>query len=142
MVAMMNANAQRTPLFAPKVLFFLVLMLSLCAFGGAGLVWFRQEIAESAQRIRADETQIAELERRLRYFESKIAGVHQPEYLKRRAVEFGINLDRPDGSQVVRMTLNGNGRNRPEQIDETPQEPIQTSFDLAFLESQNGNPSP
>ena len=123
-------------MFVYQVLCLLSLLLILAAFGGSSLVWLRQEISESAGRVRVFETDLAKLDRRFRYLEGKIAEIHQPEYLKRRSHVLGMNLVQPARSQVVRLTLPGGLEKEGSAIGGA--EPLVGSFDLAFMELEPG----
>jgi tRNA G37 N-methylase TrmD len=59
-------------------------VLVICGASGIGMVWMRQQISRTADRIRTTEQQIAEVERRVRFLDERIAASTQPRNLQAR----------------------------------------------------------
>ncbi len=59
-------------------------VLIICGASGIGMVWMRQQISRTADRIRTTEQQIAEVERRVRFLDERIAASTQPRNLQAR----------------------------------------------------------
>jgi hypothetical protein len=59
-------------------------VLIICGASGIGMVWMRQQISRTADRIRTTEHQIAEVERRVRFLDERIAASTQPRNLQAR----------------------------------------------------------
>lgn len=59
-----------------------LLLFLLSTAGALGLVWLRQQISRTAKSCIAKEKEIAIAQRKNSYLHSKIAQIHNPEYLK------------------------------------------------------------
>ncbi|MBN1403352.1 MAG: hypothetical protein JW942_02640 [Opitutales bacterium] len=110
----------------------MALNLLTATAGGLGLLWMRQEISASAERIRETQLAINDTERRLQYVNVQIAEATSPEALKRRISELALELKAPTGTQTVYMAP------LPEAAQDAlpmaaPAEPIMVSFELALL---------
>ena len=110
---------------------FSLVFLLIIGSGALGIVWMRQQIAGVGARVQHLESSMAEVERRNRYLDAKIAAVHQPEYLARRV---SARLAPPVKQQIIWLEV----RNR-EQVAESSRpgslNPLNVSLDLALLES-------
>ncbi len=114
----------------------IVAIILIAAVGGLGVLWLRQKITVTAADIKEKETQITAFERKIRHLDSRIASVHHPDSLRRRAEALGLQLQPPTAKQVVRLDptpsqrLNANSQTYV--AGET--EPLFVSFDLALME--------
>ena len=116
--------------FTRRVFLLMAAILLVSALGGLSLVWLRQESSLIADRGQAYEKEIARLERHLHLLDSKIATVHQPEFLKELAHRRGLRLVMPNGSQTVHLRA----RERPKTfVSEEPEESLFSSYDLALF---------
>lgn len=57
-------------------------VLVICGASGIGMVWMRQQISRTADRIRTTEQQIAEVQRRVQFLDQRIAASTQPRNLQ------------------------------------------------------------
>jgi len=126
-----SRNPQDT-IYIYRIATLMALNLLTATAGGLGLLWMRQEISASAERIRDTQVAIADCDRRLQYVNVQIAEATSPEVLKRRISELALNLKAPARGQTVYMAA------LPAQNDTiipevTPDEPIFVSFELALL---------
>ena len=83
----------RTGLLALGLLVFL-----MSAGGALGVVWLRQQISLSADACTDLEKSLLQAQRRSTYLQSKIAEVHNPDYLKDN---IGSKLSMPSKNQIV-----------------------------------------
>ncbi len=81
-----------------------ILAISVVVVGALGTVFMRQEIMKKAERLKGFEITLDKLERRSHYLAAKIAQVHTPEYLVRRA---SADLKVPQKNQIVWVKPNG-----------------------------------
>ncbi len=102
-----------------------ILLLCVVAGGAFGLVWLRQEIAHSAQNVKAYEKDLAEARRLYAHLQAKIAQEEQPEMLKRRT---NATLLVPKERQYVYVAPAQVLRTRPEYN----YQPVDVSFELAY----------
>ena len=70
---------------------------------GLGAVWFRQEISSTANRNRALEGRIADVERRLDEVSAQVAAAVNPDALLRQNEAMRLGLAAPREPQVVRV---------------------------------------
>lgn len=83
-----------------------VLTLALLVFGGTlglGAVWARQGISQTANRSRAIEVQITDVERRLDEINAEIAAAVNPDSLVKKNESMRLALAAPRELQVVRV---------------------------------------
>ena len=107
---------------------FVILFIS--AIGGISLVWMRQHIAHTAQRVKFLERDMAEITRKNNYLDARIAQAHNPDFLRQR---IGETLLPPRETQIVWVS--------PQHVPARPGDalkdarPFAVSFDLAFMDS-------
>lgn len=114
-------------------------ILLVSAIGGLGIVWLRQQITLSAARAKDYENEINALDRKIRHLDTRIASVHHPESLRRRAEALGLQLGQPVAKQVVRLPAKPGQLNKP--AEGLPDDPLFVSLDMALLESSAANPA-
>ena len=102
-----------------------VLLFSVVAGGAFGIVWMRQEIAQSARAVKAYERDLAEARRLRAHLQAKIAQEEQPEMLKRRT---SATLLVPRNRQYVYVAPSQVLRTRPEYN----YKPLDLSFEIAY----------
>lgn len=95
--------------FVNHLLVYSLVMICLTGSIGLATVWMRQQMAQTAQRIKLAENRTMELERRLAELGSLIAGEQSPEVLRRRNAQWKLGLVAPREEQLVRVD------ERPEQ---------------------------
>jgi hypothetical protein len=83
------------------VLALLLLSVVVLSATGLGIVWMRQQIAQSAERTRGMERQRAEVERRLQEVEAEIASCYYPEFLEEQITRMGLQLGPPRDDQII-----------------------------------------
>lgn len=86
----------------------IVLTLTLLVFAGSiglGAVWVRQEISQTANRNKALERRIADLDRRLDEANAEIAVADSTESLLRQNDVMRLGLVRPREEQVQRVEI-------------------------------------
>lgn len=113
-------------LFVYRALTLLMLIMIVSALGGLGLVWLRQKTSKAAAHTQSYEVDLAALERNMQYLEARIAEEEQPELLKQRAQNLGLELQQPAVSQVVRFY----GRRPIEEEPVVTAEPFAVSYDF------------
>ncbi len=135
----MSPIIEREAALYKQILSLLVIIAVVTVSGCLGLLWLRQKIELTAQATRMLEVEIAKEERRLRYIDSKIAEVHQPQYLEQQIRRLGLALRPPQVEQIV--YLDGYPRYQPDLPDEEPytetekKDPFRYSIDLAVMKS-------
>ena len=80
-----------------------VLLFIFAGSLGLGAVWFRQEISQAANRSRALEGKLADVERRLDEVNAQVAAAVNPEALLRQNEAMRLGLVAPREIQVVRV---------------------------------------
>ena len=112
------------------LLSFILVFLLIIGSGALGIVWMRQQIAGVGARVQHLESSMAEVERRNRYLDAKIAAVHQPEYLARRV---SARLAPPVKHQIIWLEPRNPQQvvafSRPASLN-----PLNVSLDLALLQ--------
>ncbi len=96
-------HTSKSNLHLYQALTLMMMVLLVAAGGGLSIVWLRHEIADAARRIQKYEEELSEAKRHIQHLDTKIAEVHQPEYLKRRVKQLGLRLARPRSRQIVRL---------------------------------------
>lgn len=91
-----------------KILQLGLVALSLVVFllstaGALGIVWLRQQISKTAESCLEKEKELIILERKNVHLRSKIAHMHNPEYLKEKLT---AKLTQPSKKQIVWMDTN------------------------------------
>jgi cell division protein FtsB len=123
-----------------QLLALLILLLGTYAIGSMAILWLRQQNAQVAARIETVEREIAQVERRIRYLDTKIAEIHHPAYLRARATELGLNLQRPGERQLVYLGVPRDVRpDRAPERGPADRDPFRTTFDLAVMEPLRAN---
>ncbi len=109
------------------------LIIVTAGAGSLGVVWMRQQITRSANRIKTVERDLAESNRKNAYLAAKVAQAHNPEFLRARV---GTALAAPKDKQVVwvRPTHNVPRRNNGDLTA-----PFAVSFELALLDAERPN---
>lgn len=124
---------RKNTLYFYQIVGLIVLVVVLIAGGGLGIVWMRSQIEDTARNTVRVQREIAETNRKLQYLDNKIAEVHSPDYLVRRATELGLAMQPPKPPQVLRMRPMA-----PQPAAETnpaeTRDPFIQSFDLAVME--------
>ena len=85
----------------------IALTLLLLVFAGSlglGAVWFRQQISHTANRSRALEGKLADVERRLDEVNAQVAAAVNPDTLLRQNEAMRLGLAAPREVQVVRVS--------------------------------------
>ena len=137
MKARAHPASARSTLFWYQVVSLLALIVMIAGVGGLGLIWLRQQITDTAARLQTVQRERVQVERRMEDLGARIAALQRPDTLRRHAAEMGLELARPQGTQIVRL---GPLPVPPEMSDPsgdpTPgrDSPRQT-FDLATIES-------
>ena len=135
----MSPKIEREAALYKQILSLLVIIAVVTVIGCLGLLWLRQKIEITAQATRSLEVDIAKEERRLRYIDSKIAEIHQPQYLDRQIRRLGLNLRPPMADQII--YLDGYPSYQPgTPVDNTiieveKKDPFRYSIDLAVMNS-------
>ncbi|MFA5256537.1 MAG: hypothetical protein WC360_00150 [Opitutales bacterium] len=124
-------NPQDT-IYVYRIATLMALNLLTATAGGLGLLWMRQEISASADRIRTTQVALADCERRLQYVNVQIAEATSPEALKSRIAELALNLQAPARDQTVYMAPLPQVKSDMDNLN-TPSEPLFVSFELALL---------
>lgn len=77
-------------------------MFCTCGSVGLGTVWLRYQISATANRVRASEQKIAEVERRIAEAVTEIEAEQSPDVLRRRNQELSLGLADARETMVVR----------------------------------------
>jgi hypothetical protein len=125
-------NPQDT-IYVYRIASLMALNLLTATAGGLGLLYMRQQISATAERVRATEVAIADCDRRLQYVNVQIAEATSPDALKRRAAELALNLVPPANDQVVHLAALAPVSNKNAALASAPSEPIFVTFELALL---------
>ena len=94
-----NTNA-----FVNQLLVYTLVMICFSGSIGMGTVWLRQQIAQTANRVKQLESRTGEIERRLAETNALIAAEQSPDILERRNNEWRLGLVLPREAQVVRVS--------------------------------------
>ena len=129
---MKKRNSQDT-IYVYRIATLMALNLLTATAGGLGLLYMRQEISATAEKVRATEVAIADCERRLQYVNVQIAEATSPEALKRRAAELALNLEVPNPSNVIHLASLPSLPAKDAMLASAPGEPIFVTFELALL---------
>jgi hypothetical protein len=132
MTMMKKHNSQDT-IYVYRIATLMALNLLTATAGGLGLLYLRQEISATAERVRATEVAIADCERRLQYVNVQIAEATSPEALKARAAQLALNLDTPTSDNVVHLAALAPASAKNAALASAPSEPIFVTFELALL---------
>lgn len=127
-----NRNPQDT-LYVYRIATLLALNLLTATAGGLGLLYMRQEISATAERVRSTQLAIADTDRRLQFVNVQIAEATSPDALKRRAAELCLNLVTPTNDQVVHLAGIPQLPSRMAAVASASSEPIFVTFELALL---------
>jgi len=133
----MSAAIRQQKLFFYQLMSLLSLIVVIAAGGGMSLVWMRQQIADSASRTYEFQRRSVEVEHRINYMNVKIAEVHSPASLERKAIELGLGLERPQTRQLVRLGTMPVRENRDTFEGDAVlanTDPYTNAFDLAVME--------
>jgi hypothetical protein len=125
-------NPQDT-IYIYRIATLLALNLLTATAGGLGLLYMRQQISATAERVRATQLAIADTDRRLQYVNVQIAEATSPDALKRRAAELALNLNVPANTQVVHLAGLPQLPGKVSAIASATAEPIFVTFELALL---------
>ena len=136
----MSPLVQREAHFYKQILALLAVLAGITVSGCLGLLWMRQKIESTAQATRLLEVEIVKEERRVRYLDTKIAEIHQPQYLERQIQRLGLKLKPPVATQIVYMDRQPGydrayARTTVPATRPTEREPFRYSIDLAVMES-------
>lgn len=87
-----------------RIIAMILTLLVLSGTLGLGAVWMRQEISQTANRSRAYEGQITDVERRLDEVNAQVAAALNPDALLRQNQFMTLTLATPRELQVVRVS--------------------------------------
>ncbi len=139
----MNSNKHQYQLEFYKLLGLAFMILVMFGCGSLGLLFIRQQISETASATERIQRQITDTERRIGYLDTKIAEVHQPNYLHARMDALGLQLRAPRDSEVV--YIQGPRIDvipTPEDVEGgrliTDRDPFRHSIDMAVMEPLRG----
>ncbi|MDP0500915.1 MAG: hypothetical protein Q7P63_12545 [Verrucomicrobiota bacterium JB022] len=90
--------------YGSTILGLAIAIVVTAGIGGLGQLWLLQQRSEMVRRTEEAQSQITQVERKLRYLDSEIARVHRPDNLQNRVVELGLNLRPPTSGQVVYLS--------------------------------------
>lgn len=136
----MSPITRQNTVFFYQVIALLSLIVLVAGMGGLSLVWLRQQIADTARYTQRLQSDRVEVNRRIEYLDVKIAEVHRPASLERRAVEMGLTLRRAAPGQIVALgPLPGvTAPLSPEALRSgdlpVARDPYTNTFDLAVME--------
>lgn len=139
----MNRNQREYQYEFYKLLGLAFMILVMFGCGGLGLLFMRQQISETASSTERIQRQIVETERRIRYLDTKIAEVHQPNYLHARMDALGLRLRAPRDSEMVYIQGPRIEDFPTQQAVEgerliTDRDPFRHSIDMAVMEPLRG----
>ena len=93
--------------FVNQLLVYTLVMICFTGSIGLGTVWLRNQMAQTANSIKAFEARTVEVERRLAETSAMIAAEQSPENLIRRNAEWRLGLAAPDfRTQICRISEN------------------------------------
>ena len=120
----------------------LLSLISVITIGGClSLLLMKQQTETAARDIARMEREIVDEERRIRYLNTKLANIHQPQFLEREIKRLGLALNAPRPDQIVYLkdvyTKSSEKQNVAKQTNESIG-PFQRSFDLAIMEPLKG----
>ncbi len=99
--------------FVNQLLVYTLVMICFTGSIGLGTVWLRNQMARTANSIKANEYRTAEIERRIAETTALIAAEQSPDTLIRRNNEWRLGLVAPDfRTQIVRINENPEDRLR------------------------------
>lgn len=90
--------------FVNQMLVYTLVMICFSGSIGVGTVWLRQQMAQTANRIKTFEQRADVVERHLAETNALIAGESSADTLARRNVEWNLGLIAPKEVQIVRVT--------------------------------------
>ena len=96
--------------FVNQLLVCTLVMICFSGSIGLGTVWLRQQIAVTANSIKANQTRAIEVERRLDETRALITAEQSPDVLARRNTEWNLGLVMPREPQVTRVRENAEQR--------------------------------
>lgn len=138
----MSTKTYQTTNLSRLIIYMLLGLVVLTVGGSLSLLWTRQQIERTAEATQTLEREIAREERRLRYLDTKIAEIHQPNYLHRQIDQHDLDLQPPTGDQIVYLEVERKqeyyAEAKREDERETDREPYRRTFDLAVMESVRG----
>jgi len=129
--------SRHLPLFWYQVCSLLALIVLVAGVGGLGLVWLRQQMTDTAQRIKVVQNERVLVERRLEYLGARSAELQRPDVLRDRALAMGLVLRRPQSAQVVRLgplAVPADPSAPTDREARPAREPFRQTFDLAVME--------
>lgn len=93
--------------FVNQLLVYTLVMICFSGSIGIGIVWLRNQMAQTANSIKGYEARTTEVERRLAETSALIAEEQSPDSLIRRNTEWRLGLAAPDfRTQIVRINEN------------------------------------
>lgn len=110
-----------------RFLLMIVAMIAITVTSGFTIVWVQQQISRTAQNSKLQESKLAEMMRKLRYLDERIATLHQPVVLQGKVA--GVLRASVD-DQIVWV----NERSVAEGRAYAESKPYQVSMDLALLD--------
>jgi hypothetical protein len=116
-------NKTDTHAFVNQLLIYTLVMICFSGSIGLGTVWLRQQMAQTATRVKQLESRAVETERRAAEFTRLIASEQSPEMLNRRNLQWRLGLVQPLDTQVVR-------------IDENPERRLAAKRNLELFSSE------
>ena len=109
------------------VILMIIATITLSVGSGFAIVWMQQQISRTAQESKSLEAQLAEVTRKLRFLDERIAGFHQPVNLQGKVAG---NLRPSVEDQVVFVEERQMATGRSYAVSR----PYEVSMDLALLD--------
>lgn len=108
-----------------------VLILCVLAVGGFAVISLKSGVQNAAEEERTAFRELEGLNRKIQFMDARIAELHNPNYLRRKAEEFNLGLAQPHDEQIVRVVRKrGHG---PSTFYVS--QPYYQTFDLAMIDA-------
>ncbi|MFT4901682.1 MAG: hypothetical protein ACI81V_000957 [Lentimonas sp.] len=109
------------------LLLMVLAMIAITVTSAFAIVWMQQQISRTAQNSKSQEIELAEMVRKLRYLDERIATLHQPVVLQGKVA--GVLRPSVD-EQIVWVNERSVASGRAYAVAQ----PYEVSMDLAFLD--------
>ena len=110
-----------------RLLLMIVAMIAITVTSAFAIVWMQQQISRTAQKSKEREAELAEMVRKLRYLDERIATLHQPVVLQGKVS--GVLRPSVD-DQIVWVNERSVASGRAYAVSQ----PYEVSMDLAFID--------
>lgn len=110
-----------------RLLLMIVAMIAITVTSAFAIVWMQQQISRTAQHSKEREAELAEMVRKLRYLDERIATLHQPVVLQGKVS--GVLRASVD-DQIVWVNERSVASGRAYAVSQ----PYEVSMDLAFID--------